>query len=109
MPVPARFVTTITTFLLMTAISVRSAAGQGSGLRSLPDSREAEAAKGRTTLFSGPVDQRSEFGKAWFPEPLRASEMDLEFSEIRLDWFHGEQHGHYQDEVKVELEKAFGS
>src|SRR6266850_752809 len=76
---------------------------------SLPDEREREAALHRRTLFSGPVDQRSEFGQAWFPETLRAPEMDLEFSEVRLDWFHAEKKGRRGDEVKIELEKAFGS
>src|SRR6266566_2233464 len=75
----------------------------------LPDEREREAALHRRTLFGGPIDQRSEFGQAWFPETLRAPEMDLEFSEVRLDWFHAEKIGRRADEVKIELEKAFGS
>src|SRR5437763_1949158 len=74
----------------------------------LPDRREVEAARGRQTLF-GPVDPRSRYGLAWFPETLRASEMDLEYSELRLDYFHAEKSGHYQDETKAEIEHAFGS
>src|SRR5436190_2493298 len=70
--------------------------GQEHPTASLPDEREREAALHRRTLL-GPVDQRSEFGQAWFPETLRAPEMDLEFSEVRLDWFHAEKSGRRAD------------
>ena len=92
--------------LLLFGTSILQAADHPTA--SLPDEREAEAAQHRRTLF-GPVDQRSEFGQAWFPENLRAPEMDLEYSEVRLDWFHSEKKGRREDQVKIELEKAFGS
>ena len=60
----------------------------------------------RYGLFNG-LDHRSRYGTAWFPEPLRAPEMDVD-DEIRLDWFHAETSGRQSDELKLELEKSFG-
>jgi hypothetical protein len=77
--------------------------------RGLPDQREAEAARGRKTLFGAPLNPQSRFGLAWFPETLRAPEMDLEFSELQVNWFHAEKKGRQIDEVKGEVEQAFGS
>jgi hypothetical protein len=57
--------------------------------------------------FLNGLDNRSRYGTAWFPEPLRAPEMDVD-DEIRLDWFHAETSGRQADELKLELEKSFG-
>jgi hypothetical protein len=75
----------------------------------LPDQREIEAQKTRSALFTGPLKDGSLFGLAWFPETLRAPEMDLEYSEARLDWFHSEKSGRQFDEIKGEIEQAFGA
>jgi hypothetical protein len=104
----------VTGWLSLAAAAGPSSAGDA-GTSYLPDQREAEAARFRRTLLSGPVKEQSEFGRAWFPETLRAPEMDLEYSEMRLDWFHAEKPGNsrtprsIQDEVKAEFERAFGS
>src|SRR5438045_681751 len=80
-----------------------------SAFRGLPDQREAEAARGRKTLLGAPLNPQSRFGLAWFPETLRAPEMDLEFQELQVNWFHAEKKGRQIDEVKGEFEQAFGS
>lgn len=55
----------------------------------------------------GMFDQRSTYGKYWFPEPLRADEADVD-NEIRLDYFHAERAGRQFDSGRLELEKSFG-
>jgi hypothetical protein len=60
----------------------------------------------RYGLLNG-LDRRSRYGTGWFPEPLRAPEMDVD-DEIRLDWLHAENSGRQEDELKLELEKSFG-
>ena len=55
----------------------------------------------------GLLDRRSIYGKYWFPEPLRAEEVDVD-NEIRVDYFHAEKRGKQADEVEFELEKSFG-
>src|SRR5690242_7499908 len=58
--------------------------------------------------FLGLLDHRSRYGQGWFPEPLCADELDAE-SELRLDWFHGEDRDRQADEVKAEFEWNFGN
>lgn len=53
------------------------------------------------------LDRRSIYGQYWFPEPLRADESDVD-NELRFDWFHGENSGRQDDELKLEIEKSFG-
>src|SRR3954471_5592255 len=55
----------------------------------------------------GLLDRRSTYGTYWFPEPLRADEMDVD-REFRIDYFHGENQNSQEDEVKAELEWNFG-
>lgn len=66
----------------------------------------ADEGSERYGLFNG-LDHRSRYGTAWFPEPLRAPEMDVD-DEIRFDWFHAEAPGRQTDNVILELEKSFG-
>src|SRR5437773_1977578 len=94
--------------LLLSSLGGTARAGDQE-LRALPDTRELEAARDRKTLFGQPLAKGSEYGLAWFPETLRAPEMDLEYSELRLDWFHAEKSGRRVDEVKAETERSFGS
>src|SRR4051812_13382924 len=60
-----------------------------------------------TRYFGGLLDSRSRYGQYWFPEPLRAPEMDVD-NEFRLDWIHTENGSSQADEVKAEVEKSFG-
>jgi hypothetical protein len=53
------------------------------------------------------LDHRSRYGQFWFPEPLRAPEMDVD-REFRVDWFHSEKKGLQSDEVRAEIEYNFG-
>src|SRR5438552_1305194 len=55
----------------------------------------------------GLLDRRSTYGTYWFPEPLRAGEMDVD-REFRIDYFHGENQNTQEDEVSAELEWNFG-
>jgi hypothetical protein len=55
----------------------------------------------------GLLDRRSTYGTYFFPEPLRADEMDID-REFRIDYFHGENQNRQEDEVKAELEWNFG-
>jgi len=55
----------------------------------------------------GLLDHRSTYGTYWFPEPLRAGEMDVD-REFRIDYFHGENQNSQEDEVTAELEWSFG-
>src|SRR3954469_4639163 len=61
---------------------------------------------GRYCLFNA-LDHDSRYGQYWFPEPLRAPEMDVD-NELRLDWLHTEKRGHVADSVTAEIEKSFG-
>jgi hypothetical protein len=54
----------------------------------------------------GLFDRRSSYGQFWFVEPLRGPEMDVD-RELRVDYFHGENHGSQSDTVKAELEYNF--
>lgn len=56
----------------------------------------------------GLLDHRSRYGQAWFPEPLRAPEMDVD-REFRIDYFHGESQNVQVNEVNAELEYNFGN
>lgn len=60
----------------------------------------------RYGLLNG-LDHRSRYGQYWFPEPLRAPEMDVD-NEVRFDWLHTETSGRQSAVVKLELEKSFG-
>jgi hypothetical protein len=51
-------------------------------------------------------DRRSSYGQFWFVEPLRGPEMDVD-RELRVDYFHGENHGAQSDMVGAELEYNF--
>src|SRR5256885_16898481 len=53
------------------------------------------------------LDRRSTYGTYWFPEPLRAGEMDVD-REFRIDYFHGENQASQENEVAAELEWNFG-
>jgi len=68
---------------------------------------EVPAAPQDTRYFGGLLDSRSRYGHGWFPEPLRAPEMDVD-DELRLDWFHAERSGFQADELTLEIEKSFG-
>lgn len=66
-----------------------------------------EASPDRYGLFNG-LDHRSIYGQGYFPEPFLVDDSDLEPGEARLDWTHiGTGSGH-SDEVKAEVEQAFG-
>ena len=74
----------------------------------LPDTKEEDVLRNSKTLFGQSMDpDASKFGIGWFPETLRAPEMDFEYSEMRLDYFHAEGNAEKTDEVKVELEHNF--
>jgi hypothetical protein len=55
----------------------------------------------------GLLDRRSTYGTFWFPEPLRADEMDLD-RELRVDYFHSEKSGQQFDQIKPEVEWNIG-
>jgi hypothetical protein len=74
----------------------------------------ASAAAAQTTQgeserygFLNLLDHRSRYGESWFPEPLRAPEMDVD-REFRVDWFHTEQTQANTDQVTAEMEYNFG-
>jgi hypothetical protein len=54
------------------------------------------------------LDHRSEYGLGVFPEPFLVDDSDLEPAEARLDWLHTATASQHSDEVKAEVEKAFG-
>jgi hypothetical protein len=58
-------------------------------------------------LFSW-LDHRSEYGQGAFPEPFLVDDSDLEPAEARMDWLHTAAGSQQHDEVKAEVEKAFG-
>jgi hypothetical protein len=68
---------------------------------------DAGATATNTRYFGGLLDSRSRYGQYWFPEPLRAPEMDVD-NEFRVDWVHTENGNSQADEVKAEIEKSFG-
>jgi hypothetical protein len=67
----------------------------------------AEALDTRYGLFNW-LDHRSEYGLGVFPEPFLVDDSDLEPAEARLDWLHTATGSQHSDEVKAEVEKAFG-
>jgi len=54
------------------------------------------------------LDHRSEYGQGVFPEPFLVDDSDLEPAEARVDWLHTAAGSRHNDEVKAEVEKAFG-
>ncbi len=54
------------------------------------------------------LDHRSEYGQGVFPEPFLVDDSDLEPGEARVDWLHTAAGSQHSDEVKAEVEKAFG-
>ena len=48
------------------------------------------------------LDHRSRYGQFWFPEGLRAPEVDVD-REVRFDWTHAEQPGTSINQVTAEL------
>lgn len=64
-----------------------------------------ESPNPRYGLF-GLLDHRSIYGQYWFVEPLRGPEMDVD-RELRVDYFHGENHGLQNDSINAELEYNF--
>ena len=67
----------------------------------------ANQPKNDSGFLSGLLDPRSRYGEYWFPEPLRAPEMDVD-REFRVDWLHTEKRGKQNDEVVGELEYNVG-
>jgi hypothetical protein len=67
----------------------------------------AQSPDTRYGLFNW-LDHRSEYGQGVFPEPLLVDDSDLEPGEARVDWLHTAAGGQHRDEVKAEVEKAFG-
>lgn len=65
----------------------------------IPSSPSGTSRYGPFALF----DSRSTYGQFWFVEPLRAPEMDVD-RELRLDYFHGENHGVQSDTLNAEVE-----
>jgi hypothetical protein len=61
----------------------------------------------RYGFFNG-LDHRSAYGQGVFPEPFLVDDSDLEPAEARLDWLHTAAGNRHNDEVKAEVEKAFG-
>ena len=55
----------------------------------------------------GLLDNRSQYGKFWFPEPFRIDETDVD-NEVRFDWVHQAGHGKVTNDSHVEFEKSFG-
>jgi len=54
------------------------------------------------------LDQRSEYGQGFFPEPFLVDDSDLETSEFRLDWLRTAAGSTHSDLGTVEIEKGFG-
>lgn len=54
------------------------------------------------------LDHRSDYGQGVFPEPFLVDDSDLEPGEARVDWLHTAAGSQHSDEVKAEVEKAFG-
>src|SRR6476659_4139589 len=69
-------------------------------LHTLPDQKELDEGPNRKTLFTGPLNDRSAYGKAWFPEPLSNAEMDLEYREAQIKYNHSESTDRQFDEIK---------
>jgi hypothetical protein len=67
----------------------------------------AAAPSDSSRYFGGLLDERSTYGSFWFPEPLRAPEMDVD-SELRVDYFHGETSDNQQTRVTAEIEHNIG-
>jgi len=58
-------------------------------------------------ILGQPLNDRTYYGKDFFPEPLLAEEGELE-KEFRTTWLHAEGAGAAQDAVSTELEDSFG-
>src|SRR2546423_4910319 len=72
------------------------------GKTGLPDTREEDVLGNSSTLFGQNMDpDGSKLGIGWFPETLRDPEMDFEYSEMRLDYFHAEGDSGKSDEIKA--------
>ena len=67
----------------------------------------AQSPDTRYGLFNW-LDHRSEYGQGVFPEPFLVDDSDLEPGEARVDWLHTAAGSQHSDEVKTEVEKAFG-
>lgn len=85
--------------LVLAGFAAPAAFSQEAGPASVP------AASTRYGPF-GLLDRRSTYGQFWFVEPLRGPEMDVD-RELRVDYFHGENHGLQSDTVNAELEYNF--
>ena len=55
----------------------------------------------------GWLDHRSKYGQDWFPELFRVDETDVS-NELRFDWQHLEGKNVLNNQVGVQVEKAFG-
>jgi hypothetical protein len=71
-----------------------------------PAAAAAAGSSDRIGLF-GLLDDRSIYGKNWFPEPLSADESDVD-NEVAFSEFHGEQKHAQTDQAFAEVEKSFG-
>jgi hypothetical protein len=60
----------------------------------------------RYGLFKS-LDNRSEYGQDFFPEPFLVDDSDMENNEARLDWLHTRAGGSGSDMVTAEIEKGF--
>src|SRR3954464_8954066 len=69
--------------------------------------RAADTEPASTRYFADLLDRRSTYGTFWFPEPLRAPEMDVD-SEVRFDFFHGESADAQSNELVAEVEHNIG-
>jgi hypothetical protein len=54
------------------------------------------------------LDQRSEYGQFFFPEPFLVDDSDLESGELRFDWLHTALGSDHTDNAKAEIEYGFG-
>lgn len=82
-----------------TLIILGSATSLTAAEDTIPSPQSGATRYGPFSLF----DARSTYGKFWFVEPLRAPEMDVD-RELRLDYFHGENHGLQSDTLNAEVE-----
>lgn len=69
-------------------------------------SKDVPAADSHYGWF-GLLDNRSQYGKFWFPEPFQLDETDID-NEVRFDWIHQSGHGKVTNEYHIEFEKSFG-
>lgn len=96
------------TFLPMSLADAQTSASvPGSAEPLTPATAPSRGENGDHRYMLGLLDDRSTYGTFWFPEPLSGPEMDVD-RELRVDFFHGEGHGHRQDQVVGEFEYAIG-